>query len=192
MISLDEDYIGWDQSSIVVHGLKVCGGLLCTLANNQLIGAHFTSITSDAEILVGCTWLRHNATNNSPVQRMYFVLNLEEWQTRTDKYANTNTLISELKLMFGYTGQMMVFDKNIVGGSVDVKLSSVSGLYYRVTPNPDPVRNVATTRVRFIKTRRGSATPLVQQLGQGNHMTHKLQTDQSGWTLFTQGQMVAV
>jgi len=70
MISLDEDYIGWDQSSFVVRGLKVCGGVLCSLANNQLVGADFTSITSTAEILVGCTWLRQNATNNSAVQQM--------------------------------------------------------------------------------------------------------------------------
>jgi len=94
--------------------------------------------------------------------------------------------------MFGYTGQILVFDKNIVGNSVDVKLSSVSGLDYRTTPDPDPTRQIGATRVRSIKTRHGSSTPVVQMLGQGNPMTHKLQTDQSGWTLFSQGQMVAV
>jgi hypothetical protein len=192
MISLDEDFIGWDSNSIVVHGLKVCGGLVCSLADHRLLGAHFTSITTPQEILTGCTWLMNHAANGAVVQDMYFVAKLAAWQGRQDKYANTHTLVSDLKIMFNFGGQIWVFDKDVIGHSVDVKLNSVSGLYYRVTPNPDPELVKPTDRVKFIKTQLRSTTPVVQDLGQGNRKVHRIQRDLSGWTLFSQGQMTPV
>ncbi len=57
MISLDEDYIGTSNSEMVVHGLKICGGVLARLASNRLPGAHFTNTTPCALILVGCTYM---------------------------------------------------------------------------------------------------------------------------------------
>jgi hypothetical protein len=202
MISLDEDYIGTSNSDIVIRALKVCGGVLARLAGGRMLGAHFTNTTPSSSILVGCTYMMNNWSNGAAVQDLYFIANLRAWQNRQDTYKNTHTLLSDLKAMFRHTGQIWVFDKDIVGASVDVKMSAAAGISYRVTPNPDPVQLHQKNNVKrvAIPTRTNvagrnhplinSATPIVQDLG--GYYSHKVQTDQANWALFTQGQMIPV
>jgi len=153
MISLDEEYIGTDNASIFIHGLKVCGGLLGRLNNGALIGAHFSSSVTPEEILVGCTYLRNRFCNLHPVQEAYFIANLAEWQSRNDQYGNTHKLIADLKLMLNYNGKIKVSDKNIIGRSVDVRCDTGTPvtLRYRVTPNPDPATVVGSNNVKYVK-----------------------------------------
>jgi hypothetical protein len=202
MISLDEDYIGASNSEIVVHGLKVCGGVLARLASNRLLGAHFTNATPSASILVGCTYMMNHWAAGSAVQDLYFIANLNAWAIRTDKYNNTHTLLDDLKAMFNYRGQIWVYDKDIKGASVDVKIGAVAGIAYRVTPNPDPMLAHPKNDVKrvSIPTRTqsggrnvplaGNSTALVQDLDA--MYIHQVQTNQAGWNLFVQGDMIPV
>ncbi|WP_043364392.1 hypothetical protein [Belnapia sp. F-4-1] len=202
MISLDEDFIGTSNSTIVVHGLKVCGGVLARLASNRLLGAHFTSITTAAEILVGCTYTMNTWANGSAVTDLYFIANLEEWQKRADKYANTHTLLRELKDMFRFNGQIWVFDKNIIGPSVDVRIAAAGGIFHRATPTPNPTTPHPKNDVKIVRTPtrtlvngrhmpvQNGATPVVEALG--GIYVHKVQTTADGWTAFAQGEMVPV
>lgn len=98
VISLEQDYIGASNGLIIVHGLKVCDGVLARLASSRLPGAHFTHVTTAAEILTGCTYLMTNWSNGSAVQDRYRVANLGAWQARADKYQNAHQLLSELKI----------------------------------------------------------------------------------------------
>ncbi len=192
MISLDEDYIGASNSEIVVHGLKVCGGVLARLASNRLLGAHFTNTTPSASILVGCTYMMNHWAAGSAVQDLYFIANLNAWAIRTDKYNNTHTLLDDLKAMFNYRGQIWVYDKDIKGASVDVKIGAVAGIAYRVTPNPDPMLAHPKNDVKRVSiptrtcsqagaTSRWPVIPLalVQDLD-AMHI-HQVQTNQAGW-----------
>lgn len=189
MISLEADYIGTSSSAIIVHGLKMCGGVLALLADNRLLGAHFTNITSPAEILVGCTYLIERYAQGSAVRNLYFVLNLSAWQARPDKYADANLLLSDLKAMFHFNGPMRVYDKNLVGPSVDVKIDTVNVIAYRLTPSPDPQLTQHEPNVKYVKTHYGSASPTVQDLDTAH--PHQLQTSLTAWTPFGHGQMVA-
>jgi hypothetical protein len=202
MISLDEDYIGTSNSEIVVHGLKVCGGVLARLASNRLLGAHFTNTTPSASILVGCTYMMNTWAAGSAVQDLYFIANLNAWGNRPDKYNNIQALLGDLKAMFNYHGQIWVYDKDIQGASVDVKISAVAGISHRVTPNPNPllahpknnVKRVAIPTRTQVNGRNvplmNSTTALVMDLG-GLYI-HRVQTDQAGWNPFVQGDMVPV
>jgi hypothetical protein len=202
VISLDEDYIGTSNSEIVVHGLKVCGGVLARLASNRLLGAHFTNATPSASILVGCTYMMNHWAAGSAVQDLYLIANLNAWAARTDKYKNMHTLLDDLKAMFNHPGQIWVYDKDIKGASVDVKIGAVAGIAYRVTPNPDPMLANAKNNVKRVtiptRTRvagrniplAGNSTAVVEDLG-GLYI-HQVQTNQAGWNLFVQGDMIPV
>jgi len=153
MISLDEEYIGTDNASIFIHGLKVCGGLLGRLSSGALIGAHFSSSVTPEEILIGCTYLRNHFCSLHPVQEAYFIANLSEWQSRNDQYGNTHKLVADIKLMLNYNGKIKVSDKNIIGLSVDVRCDTGTPvtLRYRVTPDPDPTTLVVSNSVKYVK-----------------------------------------
>src|ERR1019366_6145253 len=139
MISLDEDYIGTDPNTIIIRALKVCGGLFCQLLNNTLLGAHFTNATRTDEILTAGTYMANHWMAGSAVQRMWFIYNMAAWQGRNDRYASPTTLLSDLKLMFGYTGQIFVYDKNIIGASVDIRLDTPTTIAWRTTLPNDPL-----------------------------------------------------
>lgn len=164
--------------------------MFARLASDRLLGAHFTNITTASEILIGCQYLMNHFAQGSGVQNLYFIANLVAWQGRTDRYQNTHTLLTDLKGLFGFGGQIWVFDKNIIGHSVDAKLDAVAGMSYRATPNPDPVQPQQTNDVKYVKTALNSNTPMVKDMDR--IYDHKLQTDQTGWTQFVQGMMVPV
>ncbi len=201
MISLDEDYLGTAADAIVVHGLKVCGGVLARLKDSRMIGAHFTNGTHASEILVACNYLM-NFWAKENVSELYFVYNLPAWAKRNDKYSNAQVLIADLKAMFRYNGTMWVYDKNMIGNSVDLKITAGAGIYYRITPNPNPLDFRATTDVRRVTF--PNKTVMAGRVVQLNNMVnpmvvdldgvfrHKVQTDDSGWKAFSQGQMTYV
>jgi hypothetical protein len=191
MISLDEDYIGMDANTIIVRALKVCGGVLCRLGNGNLLGAHYTNGTSALEILTGCTYLRNHYMGGNAVASMYFIARLAAWQQRTDKYANTHTLLAELKTMFNYAGQILVFDKDIIGASVDVRIDNPGFIGYRTTLANDPLVTTANANVHVVRPANGGATPVVQNTA-GPIFLHKLPQTQNGFTAFQPGQMVPV
>lgn len=185
MISLDEDYLGFATDAVLIRGLKVCGGLACTVSNNRIVGAHFTNATTASEILTACTYVASHMLAGGNVTDMYFVYNMTAWAGRGDKYSTPSTLVSELKLMMRFGGTAKVFDKNIIGNSVDVKLERNGGATtfgYRVTPAPDPHSDVPNSNVRRVKTQHGSSTPMVLALG--GAYTHKLPTNRGGFTPF--------
>jgi hypothetical protein len=185
MISLDEDFLGCATDAILIRALKVCGGLLCVLDNNRLVGAHFTNITTPAEIYTACQYLHNHMFVGGNVAQMYFIYNMSAWGHRMDKYATASTLIGELKTMMHYTGVCRVYDKDIIADSVDVKLALVGTnvqISYRQTPNPDPAVNTPDNNVKRVKSQHGSSTPGV--LDMNNVYTHKLPTNTGGFTLF--------
>jgi len=184
MISLDEDYIGTDANAIIVRGLKVCGGVVCRLGNGQLLGAHYTSITTTDEIVTGCSYLVNHWLGGSAVSHMWLVLNLAAWQSRGDKYANTHTLVSELKILFRFAGNVMVADKNIIGPSVDVRMDAGNPpvVAYRLTLPHDPLVNTPTNFVKYVKTARGAKVPTVRDLDRA--YTHQVPQTWAGFTPF--------
>ncbi len=193
MISLDEDYIGFASDAILIRGLKVCGGLLCALSNNRLVGAHFTSITTTSEILTACTYVANHMFGGGNVTSMYFIYNMDEWGTRGDKYASPMALIGDLKLMMRYNGIAKVFDKNILGGSVDVKLvrnGLATTISHRITPNPDPATSVPNSNVKRVKTQHDSNTPTILALN--NIHNHKIPDVRGGFTPFQGGLFAKV
>jgi hypothetical protein len=203
MISLDEDYIGHADDAIIVHGLKVCGGIVARLSNNHLLGAHFTNTTHSAIILTGCTYLMEHWAAGGTVRELFWVWNQTDWEGRQDKYNNATVLLDELKTMFRFAGPLWVYDKNKIANSVDLKITSSAGLYYRKTPDPDPAEIRPTTDVKrvYVPSRTvingrsqplaNMATPLVVDLSLPI-FPHKVQTNDSGWSAFSQGQMVPV
>lgn len=193
MISLDEDYMGWATDAILVRGLKVCGGLLCVLNNNRLVGAHFTNITTTAEIFTSCQYMVNHMFAGGHVTRMYFIYNMNAWGNRNDKYASAHTLLSELKILTNYNGVIRVYDKNIIGLSVDVKLSSLGGnlqIGYRITPNPDPATAVPNSNVRRVKTAHGSHTPVVHFMG--GAYSHMIPNNRGGFVPFVDSMFAQV
>jgi hypothetical protein len=191
MISLDEDYLGFASDAILIRGLKVCGGLLCTLSNNRLVGAHFTSITTASEILTACTYVANHMCGGGNVTELYFVYNMAEWGARADKYSSAMTLIGDLKLMMRYGGAAKVFDKNILGASVDVKLTrngAATTISHRLTPAPDPATRVPNSNVKRVKTQYGSNTPTILALD--NVHTHQIPDARGGFVPF-QGALFA-
>jgi hypothetical protein len=183
MISLDEDYLGYTNNTVIIRGVKVCGGLVCEFSNNRVGGAHFTPGTSCSEILTAVTGLHRRA--GGTVTSMYFVYNMSAWSGRGDKYASPTTLASDLKTMMGYTGKLKVFDKNIIALSVDIKLVQATGaISYRQTPNPDPATATAVGTVWRVKTAYGSKTPTIKNLDQVHN--HRVQNNVGGFTAFQQ------
>lgn len=190
MISLDEDYIGTDANTIIIRALKVCGGLICQLNNNNLLGAHFTSDTRPDEILTACTYMVNHWMGGSAVQRMWFIYNISAWAQRKDPYSNPTTLLTDLKLMMHYTGVVFVYDKNIRGASVDVRLDTPNTIGWRTTLANDPLVTTATNNVKLAKKSAYELVPRVRDLG-GAYL-HKLPQTQGGFTPFGQGEMVPV
>jgi hypothetical protein len=190
MISLDEDFIGTDANTIIIRALKVCGGLLCQLNNNTLLGAHFTNSTRADEILTACTYMVNHWMGGSTVQRMWFIYNISAWEQRTDRYSNAMTLLADLKEMMRYTGMISVYDKNIRGASVDVRLDTPTTIGWRATLANDPLVPTLTNDVKLVKKSAYEGVPRVRDMG--GAYSHKLPQTQGGFTLFGQGEMVPV
>ncbi len=194
MISLDEEYIGTDGATIIVRALKVCGGLLCNLSNGNLLGAHFSSSVTPEEILTGCTYLFNHFAAGATVTEMYFIANLDEWQTRGDKYANTHVLAAELKLMFRYTGALKVGDKNIIGPSVDLRFDAGTPalISNRTTLVGDNLVDTPNNNVKYIKVASvlgvRTATPFIVNTTVPHW--HRLPATTTGFVPFNTGMFI--
>ena len=153
MICLDEEYIGMDPNSIIVRGLRVCGGVFCNLSNRNLLAAHFSNTVTAEEILVGCRYLMEHFSDGADVIEMYFIANLAQWQSRNDKYSNTVTLVHELKLMFQYTGAVKLSDTNIIGPAIDIRFDAgePATISYRLTLQNEQCVITPSNNVKYIK-----------------------------------------
>lgn len=187
MISLQEEYIGTDAKTIIVWGLKVCGGVLCNLNNGNLLGAHFSSRVTPNEILTGCNYLMNHFSLGAKVTEMYFLADLHAWQDkRKDKYANTHVLIFDLKLMFRYDGTIKVNDTNIIfkklnTKSVDVRFDAGTPaiIRYRATLNEEDIIT-PSNNVKYIYCKsyggQRSYNPVVKVTGDAGHL-HRIPAD---------------
>lgn len=154
MISLDENYFGKDNQSILIRAIKVCAGILCVLDNNSFLGAHLTTLTTVSEFELGCTRLINQYVMPRPpaprgnITAIYLVLNQEEWasQPQSRRYSDLNLLVADLKRYLHFRGPVMVCNKNhfsaAAGSSVDYRISALGLpwtpiLEYRLTPEPD-------------------------------------------------------
>lgn len=192
MISLDEEFIGAAADGIIVHGLKVCAGVLCRLSNHHMVAAHYSSIASPEEILTGCAYLMtHYVIAPVTVTEMYLIANLHEWQTtRHDKYADTHKLVADLKTMFKFSSPVSVSDTPILGRSVDIKIDATPAILYRPTPDPDPTNPAPTNDVKIVRTQPGSKTPVVVNMG--GAFLHKLPTNPAPFQAFDSSHFVKV
>jgi hypothetical protein len=85
---------------------------------------------------------------------------------------------------------VFVYDKNIRGVSVDVRLDTPNTIGWRATLANDPLVTTATNNVKLAKKSAYESVPRVRDLG-GAYL-HKLPQTQGGFTPFGQGEMVPV
>lgn len=201
MISLDEEYLGYDANEVVVRALKVCAGIVGIVANGGVVGVHFSNSVSPAEILVGMTYVyNHWISPNGGLTSMYLVYNANDWARRNDRYGNPYTLVTSLKMMWHYNGQLGVYNKNLIAASVDLRLRdnvpTPMHVQYRVTPVNDdnnrtlsPNINVRKVHAETLPGGARSHNPLVRNLPY-RFYNHYVSNTTGGWIPFAPNSMM--
>ena len=130
MISLDEEMVGQDAGTLIIRAIKVCAGVACQLADGRVVGAHFSSTCPSPAIVTALNFIHNQMVGGSSITSMSIVLNASEWGGRI-------SIVPAFKGLLRFDGTAKVYDKNILGASVDIRLQSGQALECQTTDAGD-------------------------------------------------------
>jgi len=180
MISLDEDMVGSDASTVIVAGLKVCLGLWVKLGNGTLLGAHFTPATPLNEINLMLGHINVAAAGN--IVWMGAVAKFSSWAGATCGITTIAGLLNHFRGQVGYAGPVTYANLTWGAPSYDIKCWTGITPILEYRPTPNPVAVVGAPNANVFKVT-GAVAKVLSHCGGGGHpgAIHNLPASMAGF-----------